>query len=123
LQFERREKQDWASLRAKRSKPFSPGRKGWIASAFAQERFGGLLPREARAASAEGSSLSLRAMTARRVGSATPQHILLHFAAMEMEERYLGKGCSPKVGSRMASTSSQERLRSALLLKFDHRFR
>jgi hypothetical protein len=34
----------------------------WIASAYAQERFGGLLPRVARTAIEEGSSLALLAI-------------------------------------------------------------
>ena len=44
----------------------SRGKKFWIASTYAQERFGGLLPRVACAASEEGSSLTLLAMTGQR---------------------------------------------------------
>ena len=38
-------------------------KKLWIASAYAQGRFGGLLPSEARLSSEDGSSLTLLAMT------------------------------------------------------------
>ncbi|MBR1123924.1 hypothetical protein JQ628_20520 [Bradyrhizobium lablabi] len=54
------------SLRAKRSNPaflLAKEKGSWIASAFARKRFGGLEPCEACAASEEGSSQGLLAMT------------------------------------------------------------
>jgi hypothetical protein len=44
-------------LRAKRSNPVLARDEGWIASANAQGRFGGLLPGETRAASVDWSEL------------------------------------------------------------------
>src|SRR5713226_9574431 len=70
----------------------SPCEDRWIASAFALRRFGGLVPCEACAASVEGSSLSLLAMT---VEACSGQHVAFCIAAKPAKYTLLrGNGVS-----------------------------
>src|SRR5437879_13023830 len=78
----------------------SPQGAAWIASAFAPRRFGGLEPCEACAASEEGSSLSLLAMTG-GAGALRPQHVPVHPAGVEMEERHRRVVAPPSGGKAL----------------------